>query len=124
MPITQAGMGRKASGGRLKAYRMKRVFELAGRPTHTTIGERRVKQDRIRAGDVKTRLLKADVVNVVGKDGKCQVAKIKNVTGNTADPQLVRRNIVNKGAVVDTEIGKVKVTNRPGQEGTINGVLL
>jgi small subunit ribosomal protein S8e len=124
MPITQAGMGRKPSGGRYKAARMKRIFELAGRPTHTTIGERKTKQDRIRAGDVKIRILKTDVVNVVGKDGKCKVAKIKTVTGNTADPQLVRRNVINKGAVLDTDLGKVKVTNRPGQEGTINGVLL
>jgi len=124
MPITQAGMGRKPSGGRYKASRMKRIFELAGRPTHTTIGEAKKKQDRTRAGKLKTRLLKTDVVNVVGKDGKCQQAKIKTVTGNTADPQFVRRNIMNKGAVVDTDIGKVRITNRPGQEGTLNGVLL
>jgi ribosomal protein S8E len=29
-----------------------------------------------------------------------------------------------KGTIVDTEIGKVRITNRPSQEGTINGILL
>ena len=28
------------------------------------------------------------------------------------------------GAVVETEIGKVKITSRPGQKGIVNGVLI
>ncbi|MEM2426420.1 MAG: hypothetical protein QXE83_05420 [Archaeoglobaceae archaeon] len=29
-----------------------------------------------------------------------------------------------KGAIIQTEIGKAKVTNRPSQEGIINAVLI
>jgi small subunit ribosomal protein S8e len=36
----------------------------------------------------------------------------------------VRRNIITKGAVVDTSVGKVKVTSRPGQHGIINGIII
>ena len=31
---------------------------------------------------------------------------------------------MNKGAIIETKIGKAKVTSRPGQSGTINAVLL
>ena len=37
---------------------------------------------------------------------------------------LVRRNIITKGSIVETKLGKAKVTCRPGQEGSVNGVLL
>ena len=37
---------------------------------------------------------------------------------------LARQNIITKGTILQTEIGKVKVTNRPSQEGMINGVLI
>jgi small subunit ribosomal protein S8e len=36
----------------------------------------------------------------------------------------MRRNIITKGAVIKTELGDAKVTNRPGQDGLINAVLL
>jgi small subunit ribosomal protein S8e len=124
MPVTQYRGKRKPSGGRLKTYRMKRVYEIAKRPTHTTVGATKRKQERVRTGIVKTRLLKVDVANVVNKEGKCQKTKIKSVVENTADPQLVRRNVLNKGAVIDTELGKARVTNRPGQEGAVNAKLI
>ncbi|MBW3012226.1 30S ribosomal protein S8e [Candidatus Woesearchaeota archaeon] len=124
MPITQYRGKRKPSGGRLKTYRLKRIYEIGNRPTHTTIGARRAKQERVRTGIQKIRLLKCDVANVMGKDGKAKIAKIKTVVENTADPQLVRRNVFNKGAVIDTELGRARITNRPGQEGTINAKLL
>ena len=47
-----------------------------------------------------------------------------NVIENPSNPHLVRRNILTKGAVVETKLGKAKVTSRPGQEGTLNGVLI
>jgi len=32
--------------------------------------------------------------------------------------------ILTKGAIVETELGKVKITSRPGQDGVLNGVLI
>jgi small subunit ribosomal protein S8e len=115
---------KKPSGGRKKSYRRKRVFERVRTPTYTILGDRKTRQIRVRAGIIKTVLLSDNIANIVGKDGKCKKAKIKTVVENPANTQLVRRNIIIKGCVLDTEIGKAKVTSRPGQEGTINAVLL
>ena len=40
------------------------------------------------------------------------------------DGSYVRRNIITKGAIVKTEAGLVKITSRPGQDGTLNGILV
>ena len=67
------------------------------------------------------KLKKANKVNVVMKDGKMKQASIKRVL-ESHNPEFVRMNIITKGAVVETELGKVKVTNRVGQDGVVNGV--
>ncbi|MCX6709925.1 MAG: 30S ribosomal protein S8e, partial [Candidatus Woesearchaeota archaeon] len=36
----------------------------------------------------------------------------------------VRRNIIVMSTIIDTEIGKARVTSRPGQHGIINAVLI
>jgi len=46
------------------------------------------------------------------------------VTGNTANKHYIRRNIMTKGTIVRTNLGLVRVTSRPGQDGVINAVLL
>ena len=58
-----------------------------------------------------------------GKDGKSSVATITNVIKNDANPNYIRRNILTKGAVVETDKGNVKITSRPGHDGVLNGVL-
>jgi small subunit ribosomal protein S8e len=40
------------------------------------------------------------------------------------NPEFVRMNIITRGAVLETEIGKVRVTNRVGQDGVVNAVAL
>jgi small subunit ribosomal protein S8e len=46
------------------------------------------------------------------------------VIQNESDPNYVRRNILVKGAVIETSEGNVRITSRPGKDGVINGVLL
>ena len=36
----------------------------------------------------------------------------------------MRRNILTKGAIIKTELGDARITNRPGQDGVINAILL
>lgn len=31
---------------------------------------------------------------------------------------------MNKGAIIETKIGKARITSRPGQSGTINAILI
>ena len=67
----------------------------------------------------------ADVAYVIDpKTNKTTKAEIVSVVENTANVHYVRRNIMNKGAIIETKLGKARVTSRPGQSGTINAVLL
>ncbi|MBS3116652.1 30S ribosomal protein S8e [Candidatus Woesearchaeota archaeon] len=115
---------RKVSGGRYRRYRTKRKYELGGFPAMTRLGERKIKMRRIVGGHYKPVLLSAKEVNVSDQKGKTQKTEILNVVENPANPNLVRRNVITKGAVVETKLGRVRVTSRPGQEGTVNGVLV
>jgi len=90
-------------------------------PAH--IGTRKIRKIETKGGGEKIVTLSADTVNVIVK-GKAQKAKIITVTANTADSQFVRRNIITKGAVIQTDLGKARVTSRPGQDGMINAVLV
>lgn len=123
MAISQARSKRKASGARYKGARKKRQHELGSTPTLTRLGKRKTKRTRVLARAVKTRLLHEEFANVrVGK--KIERLKITAVLENPANRHYVRRNILTKGTVVKTEKGNARITNRPGQEGCINAVLI
>ena len=51
-------------------------------------------------------------------------AKLKKVIENKASRHFARMGIITKGAIIETDKGKAKVTNRPGQDGVINAVLV
>ncbi len=116
---------RKYTGGRIIRSRGKRRFELGGDEANTLLGETNRKTERTFGGAQKVRLLK-DATAIV-TDPKTKTAakvKIETVSGNPANIHYVRRNIVTKGAIIKTELGPARVTNRPGQEGSINAVLI
>ena len=116
---------RRATGGRYWQARTKRKSELAGFAANTKVDEKtKVKSKRVIGGNAKVSMLTVKEVNVTDKKGKTQKAVIDNVVENPANPNLVGRNIVTKGAVVETKLGKVRVTSRPGQEAVVNGVLI
>ena len=120
---------RKPSGGRLKRpnrYRGKRRTEVSSEAQYAYIGEKDDrKMYRKNAGSQTTRLLLANTVNVnIPKEGKTVKATINSVIANDADPYFIRRNIVTKGSRVDTSMGKVKITSRPGMHGVASGILL
>jgi small subunit ribosomal protein S8e len=116
---------RKPSGGRIRFPRKKRRYELGREPVYTHVAPLRKKVVRVRGGNKKIKLLRADEINVYNpKTGKSEKAKIVSVIENPANPHFAHRNIITKGAIVETSLGKVKVTSRPGQHGVLNGVLL
>lgn len=125
MAIWQGKSLRKPTGGRSKTNRNKRKIEFGRDPAETKIGERKVKKIRTKGGNEKIRLTYDNQINVLDpKNQKVQVTEIVGVVENPANIQFVRRNIINKGAVVETGLGRVKVTSRPGQHGMVNGVLI
>ncbi|MBU2562515.1 MAG: 30S ribosomal protein S8e [Nanoarchaeota archaeon] len=115
--------GRKITGGKYTKNRKKKSYEIAGQKRIVKIGEEKRKSKRTRGGNKKTFLIKAKFVNVK-KDNKKIKAEIKNVLETPSNRFLARQNIITKGTVIETNLGKVKVTNRPSQEGIVNGILI
>ena len=86
--------GRKITGGKYVAERKMKKFERPGQGVLIKLGATKRK------------------------------AKIKNVLETPSNRFLARQNVLTKGTIVDTDLGKVKITNRPTQEGVVNGILL
>lgn len=115
--------GKKVSGGRYIRYRKKKAREIAGQKRIVKLGEEKRKTKRIRGGNKKVFLLGAKSV-IVQERGKSKKLEIKNVVETPSDRFLARQNIITKGTILLTEQGKVRVTNRPTQEGIVNGILI
>ncbi len=114
---------RKKSGGRYVHPRKKRKYEMGRDPTLTRIREERKKIVTTQGGNEKIKLKSTEYANVITPEGAKKV-KISDVENNPAHKQFTRTNIITKGAIINTEVGKVRVTSRPGQDGVVNGVLL
>jgi small subunit ribosomal protein S8e len=112
------------TGGKRRKAADKKL-RLAGGPfTATKLGEKEIKKRVAGKGSTaKIKLKQATYVNVLTKEGM-KKTKMLNVLETPDNRHHARQNIVTKGAIVATEIGKVKVTNRVGQDGVVNGVLL
>lgn len=126
MATSQRRANRKITGGRYNTTdRSKRKKELTRYPANTKISETiKSKSIRVCGANVKRKLLSGNSVNIVDKKGKSTKTTIANVVENSANPHLVRRNILTKGAIIETSLGKAKISNRPGQEGCINATLV
>jgi small subunit ribosomal protein S8e len=108
--------GRKATGGK---YKRPKKRKKTGRQNESRV---------VKLGDQKTKLLRGrggtkKLVNVV-KNGKAHKTEIKNVLETPSNTFLARQNVLVKGAVIETELGKAKITNRPSQEGFVQAVIV
>ena len=114
---------RKRTGGRRRNFRKKKKHELGDQPTETRLGETKLKTVEARGNTEKVRAVTADTASVA-TDGEVVAAEIEDVVENASNPNYVRRNIITKGAVIETSEGRARVTSRPGQDGQINAVLV
>ncbi len=114
---------RKRTGGRRRPIRDRRKHELGNEPTETRVGEPKFKTIDARGQDKKTRAMQTNVATVA-EGGETYRAEITDVVENPANPNYARRNIITKGAVIDTDRGKARVTSRPGQTGQVNAVAI
>lgn len=112
-------LGRKITGGKYIKRRKKKLYERLGQKRIVKLGEDKRKTVKTRGGNRKTFLLRGKMINVKGKK-----TEIKNVLETPSNRFLARQNILTKGTIVETELGKVKITNRPTQESNINGILV
>jgi small subunit ribosomal protein S8e len=119
----QGSSTRKRTGGRLRPAHGKRRHQLGREPAETTVGEDRLRIIDARGNAPKLRTLSTDRVQVADGDTVTQ-ATIENVVDNPSNINYIRRNIITKGAILETSVGRARVTSRPGQHGQVNAVLL
>jgi len=126
MVIVHRGhIGRKASGGMFRSVSARRKCDTGRKPAHTLIGTRRVDAIRTKCAGRKNRLVVCETANLFNPTTKTFVqAKVKTVKESAASRHFIRRNIITKGAVIETDAGLAKVTSRPGQDGAINAILI
>lgn len=119
------GLDVKPNGTRYRRFRDKRKFDIGRAPALTKVAPTKIKVIRTKGGGIKARVLYAEYANLIDrKTGKWFKAKINSVVENKANREFARMNVITKGAIIDTEIGKALVTSRPGQDGTVNAVLI
>jgi len=108
---------RKSSGnGKLKINnRDKKRHEVGGYFIATRLSEANViKKVRTRGGRIKDKLKNAGYANLL-VDGSYKKVKIKGVIESKDNRNFARLNIITKGTVIDTELGRAIVINRPGK---------
>ena len=126
MAISQLRSARKPSGGKYKQKgRKEKSYELGRDPAFTKLDKRRAQYIRARGNNSKIRILSTDTANLFDpKTKKYEQIKIKTISDNPANRHFIRRNIMTKGSIIETEKGKARITSRPGQDGTVNAVLI
>lgn len=117
--------GKKISGGIYHKSRKRKKSEIDNQPRIVKLGPLKTKQIRTMGGKIKTVLLAANQANILNqKTKKSEKAIIKNVIETPSNKFMARQNILVKSAVIDTDKGKARITNRPSQEGCVNAVLI
>ena len=126
MALWQGRSRKKNTGGRYRHYRKKKKFEIAPESQFSIIREdSNMKIYRTRGSNSKGRLMAANYANVFDpRTGKSQHSRILTVTDNPANPNYVQRNIITKGAYVQTAAGIAKITSMPGQDSVVNAVMV
>jgi len=115
--------GRKISGGKYHKQRKKKLYEMPGMPVNIKLGEIKKKKQRTRGGEFRIVLLSTNKANIFNpKTKKPQVVNIKSITDVPSNRYV--KDVLVKGAIIDTELGKARITNRPGQEGNVQAVLI
>jgi small subunit ribosomal protein S8e len=117
--------GRKSSGGRYRKFKKKKLYERAGKPREVILGKDKKRKIRMQGGHIKTVLLATDTANVFNKNEKRgKKVKITNVLEVPSNRFLARKNVLVKGALIETELGKARITNRPSQEASVQAILI
>ena len=117
---------RKLSGnGKLRLKNKdKKKHEVGGYFIATRLGnENVVKKVRTRGGGERAKLKRTAFANIL-VNGSYKKVKIKGVVESKDNRNFARLNIITKGTVIDTELGKALVRHRPGREGCVNAKLM
>ena len=116
---------RKHTGGLIKHTRSRRSDEKDSFSVDTLLGDHSIRVKNSRGGNVKISLVSDNSVNVIDKStNSIKKVAITRVLKNPSNRDYERRRVITRGAILDTELGKVRVLSRPGQSGIIDGILI
>uniref|UniRef100_A0A7N0U9L3 40S ribosomal protein S8 n=1 Tax=Kalanchoe fedtschenkoi TaxID=63787 RepID=A0A7N0U9L3_KALFE len=101
---------RRATGGKKKAWRKKRKYELGRQPANTKLSSNKtVRRIRVRGGNVKWRALRLDTGNYSwGSEAVTRKTRILDVVYNASNNELVRTQTLVKGAIVQVDAAPFK----------------
>ena len=114
----------KITGGRRYPNRTRRKFQLDRYPVETLLGEHVIVTRKVRGHSSKAALKTTDFVNLAIPGGKVKKIKITKVLKNPSNNDYERRGVISKGAILETQDGQCRVISRPGQDGTVNAILI
>ena len=116
---------RKHTGGLIKHTRSRHSDEKDTFSVDTLLGDHSVRIKSSRGGNIKVSLVSDNSVNVIDKSTNIiKKTSINRVLKNPSNRDYERRGVITRGAILDTELGKVRVLSRPGQTGIIDGILI
>ncbi|KAK9268384.1 hypothetical protein L1049_000133 [Liquidambar formosana] len=101
---------RRATGGKKKAWRKKRKYELGRQAANTKISSNKtVRRVRVRGGNVKWRALRLDTGNYSwGSEAVTRKTRILDVVYNASNNELVRTQTLVKSAIVQVDAAPFK----------------
>jgi small subunit ribosomal protein S8e len=115
--------GRKYTGGKITPLRSRKKCETDRYPNEALLGKNVSISRRTRGGNIKTALKSSEFANVTNPETrKTQKTVISQAVRNPANRDYERRGVINKGAIIQTELGVARVTSRPGQHGCVNAI--
>jgi len=101
---------RRATGGKKKAWRKKRKYELGRQPANTKLDSNKtVRRIRVRGRNVKWRALRLDTGNFSwGSESVTRKTRLLDVVYNASNNELVRTQTLVKGAVIQVDAAPFK----------------
>ncbi|KAL0920936.1 hypothetical protein M5K25_007955 [Dendrobium thyrsiflorum] len=101
---------KRATGGKKKAWRKKRKYELGRQPANTKLSSNKtVRRVRVRGGNVKWRALRLDTGNFSwGSEAVTRKTRILDVVYNASNNELVRTQTLVKSAIVQVDAAPFK----------------
>ncbi|OAY65068.1 40S ribosomal protein S8-like [Ananas comosus] len=101
---------RRATGGKKKAWRKKRKYELGRQPANTKLSSNKtVRRVRVRGGNVKWRALRLDTGNYSwGSEAVTRKTRILDVVYNASNNELVRTQTLVKSAIIQVDVAPFK----------------
>lgn len=96
---------RRATGGKKKAWRKKRKYELGRQPAMTKLSSNKtIRKIRVRGGNFKFRALRLDTGNYSwGSESVTRKTRILDVVYNASNNELVRTQTLVKSAIIQVD---------------------